>query len=194
MTGSLGRVCVVDIGGGSTEIALGDQQGPEFTYSARVGTLLGKLALEELERLAYPTLARLRWAQVDHLVFASGTARALQKLLVAQGLVGVDEPLPVAMIDSLAPALESVPLAEFERHGLSPERALTMPTGARLIAAVAQAIGASVIEVADGGLREGVALREWRRRARSAPEAERSRGNPRWFQTAGPLPHLVMGS
>jgi len=195
MTGSLGRVCVVDIGGGSTEIALGDQRGPEFTHSARVGTLLGKRALDELERQALPTLARLRWANLDHVIFASGTARALQKLLVSQGAVADGEPLPVALIESLAPALDGVPVAEFVRHGLSAERATTMPTGARLIAAVARAIGASVIDVADGGLREGVALREWRRRTvRSVPEERELSSSPRWFSAVGSLQNLVMGS
>lgn len=164
LDGLFGRVCVVDIGGGSTEVALGDHQGVSFACSARVGTLLGSGAVSALRQRLSGALARVRLARPERLVFASGSGRALQTLLIGQGLVEADAPIPVAVLERIVPMLPAIPSWELERHGVKSDRAATLPTGGRLILEVVRALGVPYADVSSGGLREGAVLREWNRK------------------------------
>jgi exopolyphosphatase/guanosine-5'-triphosphate,3'-diphosphate pyrophosphatase len=158
----LGRVAVVDIGGGSTEVALGDRRVVEFVHSARVGTLLRERALPTFERELQPVLRALSPRRPDHVIFASGSARALRRLLVAQGLLQPGSSIPLLLLERIVPVLPGISPSELSRYGVGLERQATLPTGALLVLAAAKALGASCVEVAEGGLREGAALAEWR--------------------------------
>lgn len=173
LDGLFGRVCVVDIGGGSTEVALGDHEGVSFACSARVGTLLGSDAVPALRQRLSGALARVRLARPERLVFASGSGRALQSLLVGQRLVDVDAPIPVAVLERIVPMLPAIPTWELERHGVKSDRAATLPAGGRLILEVARALGVPYVDVSAGGLREGAVLREWNRRRLHPKESGR---------------------
>jgi exopolyphosphatase/guanosine-5'-triphosphate,3'-diphosphate pyrophosphatase len=162
METAAGRVAVVDIGGGSTEIAVGDSRGAEFTHSERVGTLAREEALKSFREEMGSVFARVIARRPERLIFASGSARALQRLLAAQGLLATGDSIPTAVLARMVPMLPAIPTEELVRLGVGADRQATLVPGARLVLDVAQALGASCFEVAQGGLREGVAIGEWR--------------------------------
>jgi exopolyphosphatase/guanosine-5'-triphosphate,3'-diphosphate pyrophosphatase len=158
-----GRICVIDIGGGSTEVALGDERGVHFTASARVGALLGDGARGECERLLAPILRRVRMIGAERLIFASGNGRALQRLLVGHGLVDAGASISTRVAEGFLPTLETLSLEALERCGVSQDRAATLVAGTQLMVEVAGELDVAMFDVSQGGLREGVALNEWRR-------------------------------
>ncbi len=195
LDGPVHRICVVDIGGGSTELAVGDHRGVGFTHSARVGSLLGASAPAAFRLQLAPVLRRVRYYEPDRLVFACGAARALKALLVAQGVSHRDDSISTELIERLLPNLGLVNAADLEAFGVEAEQRTALATGAGLVLAVARALGVSYLDVSDGGLREGAALREWnRRRLRSggcnAPIADRRSPLPYVSSAGGWLPML----
>lgn len=169
LDGPVDRLCVVDIGGGSTELAVGDHLGVGLTHSARVGALLGADAMPAFQRSMVPVLRRVASYGPDRLVFASGVARAAKQLLIAQGLIAAHSPMPTLVLDRLLPTLPALSGPDLVALGVASSRVRTLPTGVRLMVATARELGVDYIDVCSGGLREGAALREWSRlRLRSA--------------------------
>ena len=155
-------VAVCDVGGGSTEIAVGTPAGgPSWLRSFDVGSLRltrrfaaedppGKKAValiraaiaEELES-AVPPLPRAALA-------TGGTARALAK--VAGPELG-----PAELEDALR-RLSKRPAREVaKRYRIDPERALTLVAGAAVLAEVQQRLQTPLV-VCRAGLREAAAL------------------------------------
>ena len=156
-----GVVAVCDVGGGSTEIALGyGGDHPEWLRSFEVGSLRltcrhldgdppsrrdVRRAREHVRRIlidADPPVATLGLA-------TGGAARALKRLVGRR--LGPDE---LAEALSLATRMSSAKLAK--RGGIDPERAKTLVAGAVILAEVQELLGVPM-EVARGGLREGLA-------------------------------------
>ncbi len=164
LDGPVRRLCVVDIGGGSTEIAVGDHLGVGFTHSARVGTLLGPRAPEAFRTLLCPVLDRVRLYAPERLVFASGTARTLKALLMAQGLIAAGTLIPTTVVERLLPNLSLLSVEDVAGVAVDKEQRSSLVTGAELLLGVARALDVRTFDVSDGGLREGAALREWHRR------------------------------
>ena len=164
LDGPMHRVCVVDIGGGSTEVAVGDHRGVGFTHSARVGMLLGEASASAFDSLLAPVLRRVRVYEPNRLVFASGSARAIRTLLVAQGVIDRHAAVPTELLERLLPNLTHLCAPDFARFGVAGQEGSTLATGAQLILSVSRALGRSYFDVSEAGLREGAALREWNRR------------------------------
>lgn len=162
METAVGRVCVVDIGGGSTEIAVGENRGVEFTHSERIGTLASAADRAAFRERLAPALARVLARRPERLIFASGSARALQRILRAQGLMSPGCLVPTAAVERIVPVLPAISSEELTRLGVGADRHATLAAGSRLVLEVAQALGASSFDVAEGGLREGAAISEWR--------------------------------
>jgi exopolyphosphatase/pppGpp-phosphohydrolase len=113
------------------------------------------------ERLA-PAFARVVARRPERLIFASGSARALQRILRAQGLVEPGCLLPTTTVERIVPMLPAISSEELTRLGVGVDRHATLAAGARLVLDVALALGAASFDVAEGGLREGAAIAEWR--------------------------------
>jgi exopolyphosphatase/guanosine-5'-triphosphate,3'-diphosphate pyrophosphatase len=154
-------VAVCDVGGGSTQIAVGTPHaGPVWVRSVDLGSLrlserhladdppaemMVEAARDEAERAfagIVPPVARLGLA-------AGGTARALRRLLGVLEHDCLD-----AAIDRLA-GLERAKIAK--RLGVGPQRAATLLAGTILFAEAQARIGVP-LQVAAGGVREGCAL------------------------------------
>ncbi len=156
-----GRIAVVDVGGGSSEIAVGTLEGGvEWSASGALGS--SSRAAEHL-RSDPPAPAELAAA-------AGAAARVLRALappaaptaLAVGGsatstalLVGarIDGPAVSRALAILAAAPSAVVAAA---HGLDPERVRLLPAGLHILGAAAARLGP--LEVAGGGLREGVCL------------------------------------
>jgi exopolyphosphatase/guanosine-5'-triphosphate,3'-diphosphate pyrophosphatase len=157
-----GRVGVVDVGGGSTEIAVGTlRTGVEWCASFDFGS--GFLAdsylhsdppavseLQAVRAHAAGVLEGITPPPVQHAVAVGGSAASLRRLV---GAVLEPETLQRALrVLSEAPAQDVA-----RRFGLEAERVKLLPAGILALDAAAHTLGRP-LQIGRGGLREGVLL------------------------------------
>ncbi len=157
-----GRVAVVDVGGGSSEIVLGTVAGgADRVHSFQIGS--GMLA-EELLEGDPPSAAELREVreyineffdgveieQPDQAVAVGGSATSLRRLVGAV--------LEYETLERGVRVLASGPIDEVARRfELDPRRVHILPTGVLLLEKISQLLG-QPLQIGKGGLREGVIL------------------------------------
>jgi exopolyphosphatase / guanosine-5'-triphosphate,3'-diphosphate pyrophosphatase len=157
-----GTVGVVDVGGGSTEIAIGTLAGG-VTWSRSL--VVGSGALADARLLGDPPTtgeldaARLDVAaafgtldvpEPDAAVAVGGSAASLRRL--------VGPVLDVLSIDAALDVLVSGPCADVAaRYDLAPERVHLLPAGLLILAEASARLGRP-LEIGCGGIREGICL------------------------------------
>ncbi|HEY0391368.1 MAG TPA: hypothetical protein VGC63_06635 [Solirubrobacterales bacterium] len=157
-----GKVGVVDVGGGSTEVILGTVPGgASKVLSWRVGS--GVLA-DELISSDPPSAAEIRkvrdriddifaGVEIEHpaqAVAVGGSATSLRRLVGAV--------LEYETLERGVRVLCGDPAAEVaRRYELDPERVRILATGVLLLEKVSELLGQS-LQIGKGGLREGVVL------------------------------------
>jgi exopolyphosphatase/pppGpp-phosphohydrolase len=155
-------VAVCDVGGGSTQVAVGTMHAPSWLRSVPLGSLrLSERCLvsDPPTRLQLATARTETAAAFGQLtpplpavaLATGGTARALRRY----GLGRLDEQGLSAAIEELA-GLSVVARAKRAKADL--ERARTLPAGAIILAELQRILGIP-LGVADGGVREGVCTR-----------------------------------
>jgi exopolyphosphatase / guanosine-5'-triphosphate,3'-diphosphate pyrophosphatase len=157
-----GRVAVVDVGGGSTEIAVGTVGGGvEWSASFEFGS--GFLAdtylsgdppsvaeLAAVRAHANDALAEIAPGPVAAAIAVGGSAASLRRL--------VGDQLDAQSLDRALRVLSSGPAADVAlRFDLDPQRVRLMPAGLLALDAAAQLLGRP-LQIGWGGLREGVLL------------------------------------
>lgn len=174
-----GRLLVVDIGGGSLEIATGMDERPDFAVSVPLGA--GRLthdflhsdppAPSEIERLkAYikeqlePVAAAIARQPAPHLVVAtSKTFRSLARLAGQRMVVvGPEERRRMQLADlrDWTPRLARIPAEQrVELPGITAERTYQIVAGAYVAQRVMKVLGVEELEICPWALREGVLLR-----------------------------------
>jgi exopolyphosphatase/guanosine-5'-triphosphate,3'-diphosphate pyrophosphatase len=155
-----GRVAVVDVGGGSTEIAVGTLDGGvEWARSLHFGS--GFLAdaylggdppspaeLAAVSEHAAKALEAIDPGPVDVAVAVGGSAASLRRL--------VGDELAPASLEHALRVLTSGPAADVAfRFDLDVQRVRLMPAGLLALDAAGHALGKS-LQIGRGGLREGV--------------------------------------
>jgi exopolyphosphatase / guanosine-5'-triphosphate,3'-diphosphate pyrophosphatase len=176
---SSGRLLVVDIGGGSLEIAAGQDEEPEAVMSLPLGA--GRLTrdwftadpptsdeVRALRKHVRAQIARLagglrRVGAVDHTVGTSKTFRQLARIAGAapssEGFY-VRRFLKHTDVGLWAERLAAMDRAERARlPGVSEGRAAQMPAGAVVADAVMDLMGVPQLEICPWALREGVILK-----------------------------------
>jgi exopolyphosphatase/guanosine-5'-triphosphate,3'-diphosphate pyrophosphatase len=157
-----GTVAVIDVGGGSSEIAIGEADG-EMTWSEsfRIGS--GFLAdaylrsdppsVDELEKLrghVEGTFEGLKPPPAKSAVAVGGTATSLRRLVGAE--------LEHETLERGIRLLSSTPISEVaERFELDAERVRLLPAGILILEAISDLLGLP-LRIARGGLREGILL------------------------------------
>jgi exopolyphosphatase/guanosine-5'-triphosphate,3'-diphosphate pyrophosphatase len=180
---SAGRLLVLDIGGGSLELATGLDEEPDVALSlplgagrmtrrflpeARTGGRPDLDALEELDDYATALLAPAAEklcdaGPADLVAVTSKTFRTLARLTGAAPYsagLRVDRRLTLTGLDQLVAfvtRIESGALGELP--GVSPDRAHQVPAGAVVARAAMRALDAASVRVCPWALREGVILR-----------------------------------
>ncbi|ARD39933.1 guanosine-5'-triphosphate,3'-diphosphate diphosphatase [Edwardsiella ictaluri] len=168
-TGGARRRLVVDIGGGSTELACGEGAKADVLFSLQMGcvTWLERYfsdrhltqanfaragdAAHAMIAPVHDTLLRHGWQAC---VGASGTVQALQEIMVAQGM---DERITLDKLCQLRDrAIECGKLEELEIEGLTLERALVFPSGLAILIALFEALHIDSMTLSGGALREGL--------------------------------------
>ena len=166
------RVSVIDLGGGSVEVAAGDRRRVSHTASLPLGFLrvmqrLGCAGtLDRAARIRVSEYVHEHTAQLlpvvsrcrpEAWVLSGGAARALSTLWpTAAGL-------SVRLLRAVADELSAVPPALLVARGCNPARAGNIGLASHLLALLAERFGAERVRISPGGLREGVLLREYER-------------------------------
>ena len=169
-SGGSGRRLVVDIGGASTEMIIGEGFSAKALTSLKMGcvTWLERHfkdrqltatnfdnAIEAAKSTLAPILDSYTDIGWDVCVGASGTVQALQEIMLAQGM---DEVITHAKLKRLQKqAMITERLEELEIEGLTLERALVFPSGLSILIAIFELLEIDSMTLAGGALREGLA-------------------------------------
>jgi exopolyphosphatase/guanosine-5'-triphosphate,3'-diphosphate pyrophosphatase len=180
---SAGRLLVIDIGGGSVELAAGIDEDPEVAISLPLGAgrmtrqylpeaLSGGrpdlVALRELDEYACDLLAPaadklLSAGPPDLVVATSKTFRTLARLAgAAPSSAGLRVPRQLTQVGlgQLLGFVSRIPSGALgELPGVSPDRAHQVPAGAVVAAAAMRALDVPCVRICPWALREGVILR-----------------------------------
>ena len=147
-------VAVCDVGGASTEIAVGSPgEEPRWVRSVDLGSVRLTARVDDLAEAreeAEAAFAGIRPPRVETALAVGGSARATRRLVGAS--LGEEE---------LAEALRIVetksPRALTRRFGVDRARAEILPAGVAILAEVQSRLGVP-LHVCDGGIREGAVL------------------------------------
>jgi exopolyphosphatase/guanosine-5'-triphosphate,3'-diphosphate pyrophosphatase len=145
------RIAVCDIGGASTEIAVGSPDSdPDWIESVDLGSVRLTARAADMHAEAEDVFAHLEPPTVEAALVVGGSARAARRLVGAE--LGEAE---------LAEALEIVeatpPREVARRFGVDRARADILPAGVILLAEVQRRLGVT-LHVCGGGIREGAVL------------------------------------
>lgn len=165
-----GKRLVIDIGGGSTEFIIGERFEPTHRESLYLGCVSvsrryfrdGRITEEALQRAEIGArlevegierqYRRVGW---DECIGASGTIKAVQSVLVANGWT--QEGINARGLERLRKAMVKAGSVDaLDLPGLSRERAPVMPGGFAVLAAAFKGLGIEEMRVSDGALREGL--------------------------------------
>lgn len=176
---------IIDIGGGSTEIILGDGQEPRTLTSTKVGAVrlssefitTDPISVAEfnylqayvrgmLERSVEEVALNLRSGEVPRLVGTSGTIEAIATLHAREKLGIVPDPLhgyvvPLRDLKELVNRLRRMNLAERSAMpGMSDRRAEIIVAGALILQEAMVLLGLESVTICERSLREGVVV-DW---------------------------------
>lgn len=145
------RIAVCDIGGASTEIAVGSPSSdPDWIESVDLGSVRLTARGGDMASEAEAAFAHLEPPTVEAALVVGGSARAARRLVGAE--LGETE---------LAEALQIVETASprevADRFGVDRARARILPAGVVLLAEVQRKLGVT-LHVCGGGIREGAVL------------------------------------
>jgi exopolyphosphatase/guanosine-5'-triphosphate,3'-diphosphate pyrophosphatase len=145
------RIAACDIGGASTEIAVGSPNGePDWIESVDLGSVRLTARAGDMPAEAREAFGSLEPPAVEAALVVGGSARAARRLVGAE--LGEEE---------LAEALrlvETCPPREIgRRFGVDRARADILPAGVVLLAEVQRRVGVP-LHVCSGGIREGAVL------------------------------------
>lgn len=163
---------VIDIGGGSTELVIGQRFEPKLRESLHMGCVtytdrffpagkISKKYFEKAYRAAYKEVLNIRKPYKKHgwenAVGSSGTMRTVEQVICAQGWS--KEGITASGLQKLRKMLlESKHMDELpELEGLSERRRHVIVPGVAIICGIFDALGLEHMDTSPGALREGVA-------------------------------------
>jgi exopolyphosphatase/guanosine-5'-triphosphate,3'-diphosphate pyrophosphatase len=148
------RIAVCDVGGASTEIAIGSPYAsPEWVESVDLGSvrLTTRVAsIGEAKAEAESAFDHVEPQRVDAALAVGGSARAARRLVGSH--LGADE-----LAEALRLVEKESPRAIARRFGVDRARAHILPAGIVLLAEVQRRLGVP-LHVCNGGIREGAVL------------------------------------
>lgn len=165
-----GRKLVVDIGGGSTEMSIGDGFTPLRAESRHMGCvsfakrffeadLLSRERFEQAYRTAMEKIEDLGWEYRElgwqNVFGSSGTVKTVSKVLIANGYG--DGLITESRLNELIERCLQFPsLKQIELKGLLEERADVLVPGLAILLALFHTFHIQTMRYSDGALREGV--------------------------------------
>lgn len=162
---------VLDIGGGSTELILGQGAEPRALESVDLGCVSmterffadGKITREAFERARVaarlelrPVKAFFRGAEDVESIGTSGTIRSTANVANELGIIDAQSVTPAAIEQLIARVMHFDTIADLSLTGLSERRAQVWPGGLAILAELLSVLRVSELQVSDGALREGL--------------------------------------
>jgi exopolyphosphatase/guanosine-5'-triphosphate,3'-diphosphate pyrophosphatase len=148
------RIAVCDVGGASTEIAVGSPgHAPDWVASVDLGSVRLSARADDLEharREAAAAFAELEPPRVELALAVGGSARAARRL-VGSWLADAE------LIAALQLVETNTPREIAKRFDVDRSRARILPAGVAILAQVHELLGVP-LHVCDGGIREGAVL------------------------------------
>ena len=180
------RALFMDIGGGSTELIVGDSQSHVFLDSLKMGAIrltaegvpdpskpVPAAAWADLQRrvrsLLAPAARAISRAGFSVMYGSSGTAQNLAEIIANAAATPVPTSLrnyemSLADVQATTKRLCALTLEQRRRvPGINPERADIIIGGAAILQTVMETVGANAIRISDRGLREGIIVDRLRR-------------------------------
>ena len=170
MAGAEGRRLVVDIGGGSTELIVGEKFTTFYRESLYMGCVSmsrkwfanGKLTKQAFKSARIMAMLELRSVQDFYsgldwqtAIGASGTIKAIGKVSELMGWS--DTGITAESLSNIRKAmLDAGDIKDLRLKGLSDERLPVFPGGVMVLSAVFEALKIKHMLVSDGSLREGL--------------------------------------
>ena len=167
-----GRRLVIDIGGGSTELIIGEEFEPIHTESLQMGCVAftkaffvdGEINQKSFDKAVVAARKELsgiantyKEAGWDTVVGSSGTIKACRQITVNMGWSNEKEELTRDGLDKLKEKLLKYKhVAEMEFDGLKEDRRAVLPAGLAILYAVFDVLDIDKLVYSDGALREGV--------------------------------------
>lgn len=166
----LGLRLVIDIGGGSTEMIVGDVTTPMYLESLYMGCISssekffpdGKITTSRMRRAILaartelePHVAKFRRLEWVDVIGTSGTVRAIERVVRESGFSegGIT---PAALERLLAEVVAAGHIDNLHPAGLGERRRPVFAGGVAVMTAVFRSLGIKHMRVSDGSLREGV--------------------------------------
>ena len=165
-----GRNLVVDIGGGSTELIIGEGFEPRRLESLAIGCVGlsrqhfdgGRLSEKRFDRARLAVRLELRpvgagfrrlgWVKA---IGSSGTIKAAGA--IAQELKLLESGITVAALEAIiAHMIRARRVDNLKLPGLGPERGPVLPGGLAILVEVLASLGIEHMQISDGALREGL--------------------------------------
>lgn len=145
------RIAVCDIGGASTEIAVGDpSRDPDWVESIDLGSVRLTTRAADMRSEAADAFAHLDPPTIEAALAVGGSARAARRLVGSE--LGETELAEALRIVETTPPREVA-----RRFGVDRARAEILPAGVILLAEVQRRLGVP-LHVCGGGIREGAVL------------------------------------
>jgi len=184
------RLLVMDIGGGSTELAVGNRQGPELLESLKLGAIrVSGIFTEGVTRpiepqlyhriqeytrgLAVHSVKRVRESGFDVMYGSSGTILNLAEIVARnRGESGARHNYYVSLADleEQGQRLRALSLEQRRRvPGMNPERADIIVAGAAVLTTIMREVGVAGLYTSERALREGMIVDRLGRQAGPAP-------------------------
>jgi len=170
MPSEVGRRLVIDIGGGSTELIIGEglaAKSLESLYMGCVGLSReffgdGQITEKRMRRARLAARQELEPVQTrfgpdkwEQAVGSSGTIRAIADIV--RGRAGGDSSVtPQSVAELVELTVRAGEVKNLKLPGLTDERAPVFPGGLAILAEALHALGIQSLRVADGALREGL--------------------------------------
>ncbi len=167
-----GRRLVIDIGGGSTELIIGEEFEPIHTESLQMGCVAftkaffvdGEINQKSFDKAVVAARKELsgiantyKEAGWDTVVGSSGTIKACRQITVNMGWSNEKEELTRDGLDKLKEKLLKYKhVAEMEFDGLKEDRRAVLPAGMAILYAIFDVLELDKLVYSDGALREGV--------------------------------------
>ena len=167
-----GRRLVIDIGGGSTELIIGEEFEPIHTESLQMGCVAftkayfsdGEINQKNFDKAVVAARKELsgiantyKTAGWDTVVGSSGTIKACRQITVNMGWSDVQENLTREGLEKLKEKLLKFKhISEVDFDGLKEDRRAVLPAGVAILYAVFDVLELNKLVYSDGALREGV--------------------------------------
>lgn len=167
-----GRRLVIDIGGGSTELIIGEEFEPIHTESLQMGCVAftsayfsdGEINQKNFDKAVVAARKELsgiantyKTAGWDTVVGSSGTIKACRQITVNMGWSDEKENLTREGLEKLKEKLLKFKhISEVDFDGLKEDRRAVLPAGIAILYAVFDVLELNQLVYSDGALREGV--------------------------------------